>query len=390
MRKIADRICVIEGCEKKKQSKGLCSMHYARKQRHGDPQVTLRPRGILCEILGCENVRRARGLCSLHYCRWYKDPSRGPIDITNPRWCVEANCNKPAVCHDRCNAHYHLWLRANPMVHCSIEWCSKQSDTNGLCGLHFMRFKRHGDPLKKVKLNCETPEYRFDLQVNKMGPIPDSCPELGRCWVWEGSVDRSGYGTMASGETKNGRATYVRVHRWSYEKSIGEIPEGLQINHRCFNPPCVRPSHLNPVTHRQNIIEFGLSNAAFINKNRTHCKRGHLLSPDNLYIQANGSRICKQCHKVSGQEYRLRKKLGIKAIAKVANKTGYHGVSERNVRGVTWYIVTTGFEGRSITIGTFRDLEEAARAYDKRAFELHGESFSYFNFPDELKMETEI
>lgn len=38
-----------------------------------------------------------------------------------------------------------------------------------------------------------------------------------------------------------------------------------------------------------------LRGSAARNATKTHCKRGHLLSPDNLYANARGARICRTC-----------------------------------------------------------------------------------------------
>lgn len=60
------------------------------------------------------------------------------------------------------------------------------------------------------------------------------------------------------------------------------------------------------------------------------------------------------------------------------NTSGFKGVSPRRDRG-TWLAHITA-HGRRIKIGTFRTPEEAAKAYDQRARELHGE-FACLNFP---------
>jgi plasmid maintenance system antidote protein VapI len=44
---------------------------------------------------------------------------------------------------------------------------------------------------------------------------------------------------------------------------------------------------------------------------QTHCKRGHELSGDNLYVlPKTGSRVCRACHKARHAAYRERKRLG--------------------------------------------------------------------------------
>ena len=36
----------------------------------------------------------------------------------------------------------------------------------------------------------------------------------------------------------------------------------------------------------------------------THCKRGHKLEGDNIYIDTRGKRVCKQCRKIYSKNYR--------------------------------------------------------------------------------------
>lgn len=50
----------------------------------------------------------------------------------------------------------------------------------------------------------------------------------------------------------------------------------------------------------------GIAGAAAEKLSRTHCKRGHPLSGDNLFITHGGSRGCKECRKLHKRAYRER------------------------------------------------------------------------------------
>lgn len=58
------------------------------------------------------------------------------------------------------------------------------------------------------------------------------------------------------------------AHRFAYERFVGTIPAGLQIDHLCRTRLCVNPAHLEPVTNRENVLR-GLA------ATRTHCAKGH-------------------------------------------------------------------------------------------------------------------
>lgn len=109
------------------------------------------------------------------------------------------------------------------------------------------------------------------------------------CWVWQGSVDSHGYGRVKY----SGKTWYA--HRVCYALARGSISSDLQIDHLCRNTLCVNPEHLEPVTLREN-WRRGLSpNAVAHATNR--CKRGHELTPDNVYRSATrpNSRLCRTC-----------------------------------------------------------------------------------------------
>lgn len=107
------------------------------------------------------------------------------------------------------------------------------------------------------------------------------------CWDWNGELNHGGYGVMRYKGKK------IISHRFSFELFNGEIKYGLEIDHLCRNRKCCNPKHLEQVTHKENVFRgIGL---ASINHSKTHCKHGHLLFGDNLYIYPNGDRACRIC-----------------------------------------------------------------------------------------------
>lgn len=108
------------------------------------------------------------------------------------------------------------------------------------------------------------------------------------CWLWIGYVSRNGYGQF----TISGKHYYA--HRVAYELETGPIPEGLQIDHLCRVRSCVNPSHLEPVTARENTLRG--EGPAAKEALRTHCPYGHEYAGENLYFTPKGYRQCKKCN----------------------------------------------------------------------------------------------
>ena len=128
-----------------------------------------------------------------------------------------------------------------------------------------------------------TTAQRFFAKVNFVGPVPELRPDLGPCWLWTGATGSHGYGHLKV----NGRC--VLSHRWSYEYVVGTIPHGLESDHLCRVRACVRPTHLEPVTRREN-LRRGQGHGS-----ETHCPQDHPYSGKNLYIGPSGWRYCRAC-----------------------------------------------------------------------------------------------
>jgi len=116
------------------------------------------------------------------------------------------------------------------------------------------------------------------------------------CWVWQGSKNNKGYGHFHS----NGKNRLA--HRYAYELLVGEIPDGLQIDHTCRIRECVNPDHMEVVTSKENTLRGEGPTAK--NAKKTHCNNGHEFTEANTYQQKNGRecRICRTARKARFEE----------------------------------------------------------------------------------------
>lgn len=108
------------------------------------------------------------------------------------------------------------------------------------------------------------------------------------CWLWTGAHNDQGYGQLWFGARR-----MVYAHRWAYERYVGPIPEGYDIDHLCKNSGCCNPAHLEAVTHRENIRRGRAAT-------KTACNYGHdWTDPRNVYTRPNGRRYCAECSRVN-------------------------------------------------------------------------------------------
>lgn len=70
------------------------------------------------------------------------------------------------------------------------------------------------------------------------------------CWEWQGWRHPKGHGQIGRGRRTEG-LVYTHVAAWEIANNMA-VPKGLIVRHKCDNPPCCNPSHLETGTPKQN------------------------------------------------------------------------------------------------------------------------------------------
>lgn len=145
------------------------------------------------------------------------------------------------------------------------------------------------------------PAERFWTKVDKAGPAPTFAPELGPCWLWTAALSH-GYGMFGDGtKTDLGNWRAVKAHKWLWEQVNGPVPDGLELDHLCRVTRCVRPDHLEAVTHAVN-MERAPWTAVQVNRAKTRCPAGHDYAEHGYFDPTVNGRRCRPCKRATARE----------------------------------------------------------------------------------------
>lgn len=170
---------------------------------------------------------------------------------------------------------------------CTVTECGRRHQSRGYCDLHYRRLMRTGDPLGLRRVADPVARFHESYAVD----------ETTGCWLWTSYRAKNGYAQISVA----GRLTLA--HRFSYELHVGPIADGLQLDHvyerGCRHKHCVRPDHLEPVTHQENALRA----KALV----TACPQGHPYDEINTSRRPNGWRTCKECNRQRARRVRERR-----------------------------------------------------------------------------------
>lgn len=216
--------------------------------------------------------------------------------------CKLDHCNEPKHAKGYCDPHYRRFRRTGdplsdqdrvilglipaPSPYCSVDGCDRPPTHKKMCSRHYRNLRYTGYAKPKTEWTVNESLDRIGWNVTNSG-----------CWEWRGATRGNGYGALSLSRYGLDEAP---VHRLMYERFIGLIPDGLIIRHKCDNPPCCNPDHLEVGTHWDNMQDM-VERGRHWNTKKTQCKWGHdISSPESVYMSPRPggkfARVCKVCH----------------------------------------------------------------------------------------------
>lgn len=252
-----------------------------------------------CDVSYCERTDvRTSGYCTKHHANWRRNGT--PLS----KW-------------ER--------MASEPKPECAVDDCTRDAKARGYCNRHYENVRKYG--YAKPKRDWTTEEVIADIGWNET--------ESG-CWEWKGSRNDFGYGLVTV--TRQGLLG-ERAHRLMFERANGPIPAGLVVRHKCDNPPCVNPDHLELGTQQQNVDDM-VSRGRHWMYGRTECPNGHdVTAPGALKtVVSKGMsyQACVECARERSRKWakanRARKPKELRTHCKNGHDLSEFGVQRNSKR----------------------------------------------------------
>jgi hypothetical protein len=131
-----------------------------------------------------------------------------------------------------------------------------------MCSRHDSNERYHGRPVPRK-------DQPLGVRIREVGW---TVTESG-CWEWKGKRNDQDYGIF---NARRLGLEGARAHRVVYVAQTGnELPDDMELCHRCDNPPCVNPSHMFIGTHADNMTDMTIKGRRGMYRVGGVCKNGH-------------------------------------------------------------------------------------------------------------------
>lgn len=107
--------------------------------------------------------------------------------------------------------------------------------------------------MREAVIISPTLQERYWAKVDQRGPD--------ECWPWTGCTNtgrsgKVGYGLIGTGKSATGKPVTEVASRVAWQLAHGESPGEFHVRHRCDNPSCQNPDHLELGTHTDNMRDM--------------------------------------------------------------------------------------------------------------------------------------
>jgi len=160
---------------------------------------------------------------------------------------------------------------------------------------------------------------RMSSLLEKFESRIEPCPMTG-CWLWTGPATEGKWQTRGWFYLPGGKGRQASRASWALYR--GPVPDGAHVLHYCDVPLCVNPAHLWLGDHRANMLDMKQKcRARTCDQTKTHCRRGHPLEGDNVYVYPSGKRACRICHRAASNTRMKAKRAAARALLHDKEKT---------------------------------------------------------------------
>jgi hypothetical protein len=130
---------------------------------------------------------------------------------------------------------------------CVVPGCERPFYARDLCNAHYLTSRKYPDEtpeqLALRSRRARTPEEMREMLLGRLVERESGCLE------WAGAKDRRGYGNVRWGGKLWG------AHRLAYHLVVAPVERGVEVCHRCDNPPCCNVEHLFLGSHADNMAD---------------------------------------------------------------------------------------------------------------------------------------
>lgn len=142
---------------------------------------------------------------------------------------------------------------------CEQPGCGRPHYARNQCNRHYQALRKYGDA-SAARDRCG---YRTS-PVEKLEFAGWVVNDAG-CWIPNLHTNAKGYAVTWGGSSK-------LAHRVAYSAWVGPIPEGHVVRHKCDNPPCINPEHLETGTQADNVADMIERGRLAVGERRTTAK----------------------------------------------------------------------------------------------------------------------